>query len=83
LEALDQLRMQVKLLRKDQSEKENEIYEFKEMVKKCDTKNQALESTVSTLKANLKKFKVNTDASFKKMSTNSEEERAKQELFIH
>lgn len=75
--------MQVKLLRKDQSEKENEIYEFKEMIKKCDTKNQALESTVTTLKANLKKFKVNTDTNFKKMSTSSEEERAKQELFIH
>jgi predicted RNase H-like nuclease (RuvC/YqgF family) len=75
--------MQVKVLRKDQSDKENEIYEFKEMIKKCDGKNQALESTVTTLKANLKKFKVNTDTSFKKMSSSSEEERARQELFIH
>jgi hypothetical protein len=53
------------------------------MIKKCDNKNQALESTVTTLKANLKKFKANTDTSFKKMSSCSEEERSKQELFIH
>lgn len=53
------------------------------MIKKCDSKNQALESTVTTLKTNLKKFKVNTDTSIKKMSSSSEEERAKQELFIH
>lgn len=73
LEAIEQLRMQVKLLRKDQSDKENEIYEFKEMIKKCDTKNQALESTVNSLKTNLKKFKANTDTSLKKMSSTSED----------
>lgn len=75
--------MQLKLMKKDQSQKENQIYEYKEMIKKCDNKNQALESTVTTLKANLKKFKANTDTSFKKMSSTSEEERSKQEIFIH
>lgn len=29
LEVIEQLKMQVKLLRKDQAEKENELYEFK------------------------------------------------------
>jgi hypothetical protein len=75
--------MQVKFLRKDQAGKENEIYEFKEMIKKCDSKNQSLESTVTTLKTNLKKFKVNTDTSIKKVTSTSEEERLKQDLFIH
>jgi hypothetical protein len=53
------------------------------MIKKCDNKNQALESTVTTLKTNLKKFKVNTDTNLKKVTSSSEEERIKQELFIH
>lgn len=53
------------------------------MIKKYDTKNQALESTVTSLKSNLKKFKVNNDTSLKKMTTSSEEERSKLELFIH
>ena len=48
------------------------------MIKKCDTKNQALESTVVSLKTNLKKFKVNTDTTMKKVTTCSEEERMKQ-----
>lgn len=52
------------------------------MIKKCDTKNQALESTVLSLKTNLKKFKVNTDTTMKKVTTSSEEERMKQDLFI-
>lgn len=52
------------------------------MIKKCDTKNQALESTVLSLKTNLKKFKANTDTSIKKVTSSSEEERMKQELFI-
>jgi hypothetical protein len=53
------------------------------MIKKCDNKNQALESNVTTLKTNLKKFKVNTDTNIKKVASSSEEERMKQELFIH
>lgn len=52
------------------------------MIKKCDFKNQTLESTVLSLKTNLKKFKVNSDTSMKKMSTTAEEERNKLELFI-
>jgi hypothetical protein len=47
------------------------------MIKKCDTKNQALESTVTSLKTNLKKFKANTDTSLKKMSSYSEDEKSK------
>ena len=41
-EVIEQLRAQVKNLRRDQSDKENELYEYKEMVKKCDIKNQTL-----------------------------------------
>jgi len=37
------------------------------MIKKCDLKNQSLESTVTTLKMNMKKFKANTDNSLKKL----------------
>jgi hypothetical protein len=46
-------------------------------VKKCDTKNQALESTVTSLKTNLKKFKVNTDSNLKKVASLSEEEKGR------
>ncbi len=52
------------------------------MIKKCDAKNQALESSVLSLKTNLKKFKVNTDTNLKKVTSSSEDERLKQELFI-
>ena len=41
------------------------------MIKKADGKNQTLESTVTTLKSNLKKFKVNTDSNIKKISSSS------------
>jgi len=47
------------------------------MIKKCDFKNQTLESTVLSLKTNLKKFKINSETSMKKMSTTTEEERSK------
>jgi hypothetical protein len=52
------------------------------MIKKCDAKNQNLESTVTTLKTNLKKFKVNTDCNIKKLTSETEEERGKLELFV-
>lgn len=51
-------------------------------MKKCDTKNQALESTVTSLKTNLKKFKVNTDTNIKKTISMGEEEKGKLELMI-
>ncbi len=53
------------------------------MIKKCDTKNQTLEQTVESLKSNMKKFKVNTDTNIKKMTSSTDEEKGKMELFIH
>jgi hypothetical protein len=41
------------------------------MIKKADSKNQTLESTVAVLKTNLKKFKVSTDSNIKKISSTS------------
>jgi len=61
--------MQLRIFKKDQAEKENEIYEFKEMIKRCDHKNQTLEETVNTLKTSLKKVKGSMDTSIKKLTT--------------
>ena len=47
----------MKLLKRDHSEKENDIYEVKEILKRCDNKNQSLEDTVTLLKKDLKKNK--------------------------
>ena len=74
---IDQLKTQVKLLKRDQSEKENEIYEVKEILKRCDNKNQSLEDTVSSLKTNLKKVKDNMGNSIKQLTNSTEEEKGK------
>ena len=42
IDFIDQYKLQNRLLKKDQAEKENEIYEFKQMIKRCDNKNQTL-----------------------------------------
>ena len=81
-DVIEQLRAQVKNLRRDQNDKENELYEYKEMVKKCDVKNQSLESTVNTLKSTLRKVKNSADTNIKKLANNTEEERGKMEMFI-
>lgn len=39
---IEQLKNQLRMFKKDQSDKENQLYEYKEMIKKCDTKNQTL-----------------------------------------
>ena len=72
----------MKLLKRDHSEKENEIYEVKEILKRCDNKNQSLEDTVSSLKKDLKKNKENTDQSLKRLTNSSEEERGRLDLFV-
>ena len=74
---IDQLKTQVKLLKRDQSEKENEIYEVKEILKRCDNKNQSLEDTVSSLKTNLKKVKDSMGNSIKQLTNSTEEEKGK------
>ena len=38
-EVIDQLKIQVKLLRREDAVKENELYEVKEMIRRCDSKN--------------------------------------------
>lgn len=81
-EIVEQYRLQIRLLKKDQSQKENEIYEYKEMIKRCDSKNQTLEQTVNTLKSSLKKVKENMDTSIKKLTSSSQEEKGKLQSFV-
>jgi chromosome segregation ATPase len=78
----DQLRTQIKLLRRDQSEKENELYEVKEILRRCDSKNQTLEETVTSLKTNLKKTKSSMDSELRQITSLSEEERGKLEMMV-
>ena len=79
---IDQLKVQVKLLKRDHSEKENEIYEVKEILKRCDNKNQTLEETVVSLKKDLKRTKENMDQSMKRLTTTSEDEKSRLDLFV-
>lgn len=79
---IEQLRTQVKLLRRDQSEKENEIYEVKQILRRCDNKNQNLEDSISSLKSNLKKMKDSMGCSIKQLTSTSEEEKGKLEMLV-
>jgi predicted nucleic acid-binding Zn-ribbon protein len=79
---IEQLRTQVKLLRRDQSEKENEIYEVKEILRRCDNKNQSLEDSVSSLKSNLKKMKDSMGSSIRQLTSTSEEEKGRLEMMV-
>lgn len=65
------------MLRKDQNEKENQIYEFKEMIRRCDLKNQDLEESIATLKSSLKKTKDSMGTSIKKLTTSNESEKGR------
>ena len=81
-EMIEQLRTQVKLMRRDQSEKENEHYEVKEMLRRCDIKNQSLEEAVSSLKGNLKKVKDTMGSEIRQLTVSGEESKGKLELFV-
>lgn len=69
-------------MKKDQGEKETQIYEYKEMIRRCDLKNQSLEETATTLKNNIKKMKETMGTSIKQLTSNSEEEKSKLELLV-
>lgn len=52
------------------------------MIRRCDIKNQTLEETVSSLKANLKKMKESMGTSIKQLTSSSEEEKSKLEILV-